>query len=585
MSKTIFKTTQYPIQTLIDDIDHGKIALPDMQRPFVWSTTKIRDLFDSIYKGYPVGYLLFWENANDSNQKEIGTDKKESNAENLIIDGQQRLTALFATIKGIPIIDENYKEKRIKIAFNPLKEKFEVTNPAIEKNVDYISDISVLFSPEFSEYRFVNEYIQKLKDADGITPEQEESISQNITHLRSILAYDFTILEIAENVDEETVANIFVRVNSKGVVLKQSDFVLTLLSVFWEEGRKQIENFSMQSSNSNLKLEDYNYSSFNHLINVKPGEILRAIVGYGFHRGRMSDVYTLLRGRDFETREFIDELKVKRFKDLEKYVANGLNNTTWHDYINLIQSLGFKQSGLISSRTHFFYTYAFYLIGKYKFNVEYHKLNKTISRWFVMSALKVRYSGSSESVFEGDLGLIRGIKTGDEFISILNEKIDSEITNDFWDITLPEKLKSSYSKNPQWLIFIASQIRDNVKILFSSMKIADLFDPVISTKKAVLDKHHIFPKNYLKQIGIIEVKDQNQVANYVYLDYKTNIVISDDAPVDYFEQFKQYLTEDMDKSLKEHALPKNFHKMEYGEFLQERRKLMAKAIRTYFESI
>lgn len=583
MSKTIFKTTQYPIQTLINDIDHGKIALPDIQRPFVWNTTKVRDLFDSIYRGYPVGYLLFWENVNDINRKDIGTDTKESSAKSLIIDGQQRLTALFATIKGIPIIDENYQEKRIKIAFNPLQEKFEVSNVATDRNVEYITDISVLFLPDFSEYRFINEYIKQLKENRELLSADEEKISQHITHLRSILSYDFTILEIAENVDEETVANIFVRVNSKGVVLKQSDFVLTLLSVFWESGRKRIEEFAQHSSNPNLK--DSQYSSFNHLVDVKAGDILRAIVGYGFHRGRMSDVYTLLRGRDFETREYIEELKIQRFNELERFVDNGLDNTTWHDYVNLIQSLGFKHKDLITSRTNFFYSYAFYLIGKYKFKIEFHQLEKIISRWFLMSALKSRYSGSSESVFESDLVLIRNSKSGDEFISLLNERIESELTNDFWDITLPSLLTSSYAKNPQWLIFVASQIRNNVELLFSSKKIADLFDPIITTKKARLDKHHIFPKNYLNNIGITEQTDQNQIANYVYLDYKTNIVISDDAPIDYFREFQKYSREDINLVLKNHALPNEFYKMDYATFQIERRKLLSAYIKEYFLSI
>jgi len=583
MSKTIFKTTQYPIQTLINDIDHGKIALPDIQRPFVWDTTKVRDLFDSIYRGYPVGYLLFWENVNDNNRKEIGTDKKESNAKSLIIDGQQRLTALFATIKGIPIIDANYKEKRIKIAFNPLVEKFEVSNVATDRDVEYITDISILFQNDFSEYRFINEFIQKLKASKEISQEQEEKISQNITHLRSILSYDFTVLEIAENVDEETVASIFVRVNSKGVVLKQSDFVLTLLSVFWESGRKKIEDFSMQSNSPNA--QGLQYSSFNHLIDVKPGEILRAIVGYGFNRGRMSDVYSLLRGRDFETREFIEELKHKRFNELEGYVENGLDNTTWHDYINLIQSLGFKHSDLITSRTNFFYSYAFYLIGKYRFNIEFHKLEKIVSRWFLMSALKSRYSGSSESYFESDLALIRNAKNGDEFISLLDSRIQSEITNDFWEISMPALLTSSYSQNPQWLIFVASQIRNNVDLLFSSKKLSDLFDPVITVKKARLDKHHIFPKNYLNNIGITEQTEQNQVANYVYLDYKTNIVISDNSPIDYFKEFEKYSRTDLETVLKNHALPDKFYEMDYSEFLAQRRKLLSKNIRVYFESI
>lgn len=582
MSKTIFKTTQYPVLTLINDIDYGKIALPDIQRPFVWDTTKVRDLFDSIYRGYPVGYLLFWENASDSNRKDIGTDKKVSNAKSLIIDGQQRLTALFATIKGIPIIDADFNKKKIKIAFNPLMEKFEVSNVATDKDAEYIPDISQFFNNTIGDFTFTSEYIRKVKSVKQLELEDEKKMSQNINSLRSILSYDFTILEIAESVDEETVASIFVRVNSKGVVLKQSDFVLTLLSVFWESGRKKIEEFSMQSGNSNL--QDTPYSSFNHLINVKPGEILRAVVGYGFKRGRMSDVYALLRGRDFETREFLNELKEQRFPELEKYVTNGLDNTTWHDYINLIQSLGFKHKDLISSRTNFFYSYSFYLIGKHRFNIEFHKLERIVSRWFLMSALKSRYSGSSESFFESDLALIRNAQSGDEFTDLLNQRIDSEITNDFWEITMPIYLTSSYAKNPQWLMFVASQIRNNVELLFSSKRISDLFDPVVTTKKSRLDKHHIFPKNYLKKIGIESQTEQNQIANYVYLDYKTNISISDDSPVDYFHEFQEYSRDDIVNTLRNHALPENFYDLDYREFLIQRRHLMSQRIREYFES-
>ena len=585
MSKTIFKTTQYPIKTLIDDIDYGKIALPELQRPFVWNPTKVRDFFDSIYRGYPVGYLLFWDNVNDQSRKEIGVDEKESKAKSLIIDGQQRLTSLFATIKGIPIIDENYNKKVIKIAFNPLEEKFEVSNAATDKDDKYISDISVLFKPDFSEYRFINEYLKTL-DADGeLSDKQKELISQNITNLRAILSYDFTILEIGEDVDEETVASIFVRVNSKGVVLKQSDFVLTLLSVFWEEGRQLIEDFAKQSSDPHYKSEGGKHSSYNPIIDVKPGEIMRAIVGYGFNRGRMSDVYALLRGRDFETREYKPGLKEQRFSELEGHVANGLDNTTWFNYITLIQSIGFRNKYLITSRTNFFYSYAFYLIGKHKHGIEFHQLEKVISRWFVMAALTSRYSGSSESVFEGDLALIRVAGSGEEFISALSERIDSEVTNDFWEITMPSLLTSSSARNPQWLVFVAAQLKNNAELLFSSKKLTDFFDPAVAPKKSQIDKHHVFPKNYLSKIGIDRRTDQNQVANYIYLDYKTNIQISDDAPMDYFAKYEQYSTTDVRTVMKHHALPPDFFKMDYETYLKARRQLLSEYIRIYFEHI
>ena len=583
MSRAIFKTTQYPIQTLIDEIDHGKISLPEIQRPFVWNTTKVRDLFDSIYKGYPVGYLVFWENTSNQNRKDIGTDVKESSARSLIIDGQQRLTALFATIKGIPIIDRNYKERKIRIAFNPLEEKLEVSNAATEKDDEYISTISILFRHDFNGHRFISKHLEALKADRDLSSEQEESISQNITNLRAILSYSFTVLEIAEDVEEEKAADIFVRINSKGSVLKQSDFVLTLLSVHWEPGRQLIEEFARQSNDPNYKADKH--SSYNHLIDVEPGEILRTIVGYGFHRGRMSDVYALLRGRDFITREYTEALKKQRFRELEEYVGNSLDNTTWLRYIALIQSIGFKHKDLIASRTNFFYSYAFYLIGKYKYGVEFHQLERIISQWFVMSALRSRYSGSSESVFEGDLGLIRAAKSGEEFIAALDSQIDSEITNDFWDISMPSLLTSSSARNPQWLVFVAAQLKNNVELLFSAKKLSDLFDPTIISKKSPTDRHHVFPKNYLSKIGINEFTNQNQIANYVYLDHQTNIQISDNSPKDYFKKYKQYSSADTKMTLDQHALPQDFFDMNYQDYLRARRELLSKYIRAYFESI
>ena len=299
----------------------------------------------------------------------------------------------------------------------------------------------------------------------------------------------------------------------------------------------------------------------------------------------MSDVYALLRGRDFETREYKEGLKEQRFSELEEYVANGLDNTTWFNYISLIQSMGFRNKYLITSRTNFFYSYAFYLIGKYKHDIEFHQLEEIISKWFVMSALTSRYSGSSESVFEGDLALIGVARSGEEFISALSERIDSEMTNDFWEITMSSLLTSSSARNPQWFVFVAAQLKNNVELLFSSKKLADSFDPTVASKKSQVDKHHVFPKNYLSKIGIDRRTDQNQVANYIYLDYKTNIQISDDAPMDYFAKYEQYSATDVKTVMKHHALPPDFFKMDYETYLKARRQLLSNYIRKYFENI
>lgn len=579
----IFKTTSYPVKILINNIRYGKIALPDIQRPFVWKTKQVRDLFDSIYKGFPTGYLLFWSTSDETNTKVIGVDKKEDGYDSLIIDGQQRLTALYATMMGVPIIDEDYKKRKIIIAFNPVSEVFEVSNAAIEKNIEYISDISVLFKDDFGEFIFINEYIDNLRRNKNVSDEDASRIASNISKLVSIINYNFIILDISSEIDEETAATIFVRVNSGGVVLKQSDFVMTLLSVFWQDGRKNIEQFCKETRQ---KPDEGEISAFNHIVNADPDEILRSIVGYGFGRGRMRDVYSLLRGRNFETREFIKDLQIERIENLKQYAKEALNNNTWHDYVSLIHaSLGFKSKELITSNTNFFYGYAFYLIGKLRYELDYRELEKIIKKWFLFGAITRRYSGSSETVFNGDLAEIRNIENGEEFVKTLENIINSNLTEDYWEITIPANFQSSSVRNPLLLIFTAAQIKNNINVLFSDKKISDLFDPVITPIKKRLERHHIFPKGYLKSIGIEDQTRQNQVANLIYLEYKDNIHISDKQPKDYFPEIINSLNNEIEYDFNSHAIPKEIEDLDYEDFLVKRRKLMAGYIKKYFEEI
>jgi uncharacterized protein with ParB-like and HNH nuclease domain len=137
---TLFKEVNYNLTTLIQQIDLGVIGLPDIQRPFVWKDTKVRDLFDSMYKGYPVGYFLFWANANIEGTKGIGTTLKQKHPTLLIVDGQQRLTSLYAVVKGQEVIRENYEKANIAIAFNPLEEKFEIPDASIKRNPRYFQN-------------------------------------------------------------------------------------------------------------------------------------------------------------------------------------------------------------------------------------------------------------------------------------------------------------------------------------------------------------------------------------------------------------------------------------------------------------
>jgi len=243
MKTTLFKEVGYSLSTLIDNIDMGIIGLPDIQRPFVWNPAKVRDLFDSMYKGFPVGYLLFWANGLENGHKQIGVDKKQKVPDLLIIDGQQRLTALYSVMKNVPIVKKDYTQQKIMISFRPKDQVFDVTDAAIIRNPECIADISVIWSDDLGLYSFTTEFIEKLRQNREVSKEEERQIADTINQLHNLGGYPFTALELSHTINEEQVSEVFVRINSKGVTLNQADFILTLMSVFWDEGRKQLVTF------------------------------------------------------------------------------------------------------------------------------------------------------------------------------------------------------------------------------------------------------------------------------------------------------------------------------------------------------
>lgn len=234
MGQTLFKEVSYNLETLINNIDTGDIGLPDIQRPFVWKNNKVRNLFDSMYRGFPIGYLLFWQNAMGRNgQRQVGSGKKQNIPNLLIVDGQQRLTSLYAVIKGIPVIRENYEEEVIKIGFRPRDGKFEVTDAAVSRDPEFIPNISSMWADESDIFEVTDKFFEKLEDKREISVEEKKLIRGNISQLHNLKKYPFTALELVADVDEEQVSEIFVRINYEGKKLNQSDFILTLMSVFW----------------------------------------------------------------------------------------------------------------------------------------------------------------------------------------------------------------------------------------------------------------------------------------------------------------------------------------------------------------
>ncbi|SIN69424.1 Protein of unknown function DUF262 [Acetomicrobium flavidum] len=583
MAEVLFKKVDYILKKLVEDISMGEIGLPDIQRPFVWPMTQVRDLFDSMYRGFPIGYLLFWENGCSDTHRTIGAAPKQKVARLLIVDGQQRLTSLYAVMKAVPVITKDFKSQRIKIAFHPLSEKFEVSNAAIEKDVEWIPDISILWQPDTKPHAFKRKFLEKLGKRRPLTVEEEDIIHERIDRLIKLEEYPLTALEISSSVDEDKVSEIFVRINSKGTPLNQANFILTLMSVFWDEGRKELEEFCRRSK---APSPDGSPSPFNHYLRPNPDQLLRVSVALGFRRARLEHVYSLLRGKDLETRQFSDEQRVKQFALLQEAQAYVLDLQNWHEFFKVLKRAGYPSDQLISSQMAVLYTYALWLIGKRDFKVDLYRLREVMARWFFMATLTGRYTSSPEARFEQDMALLRSANTADDFVRILDEQISAVLTKDYWEVTLPNELETAAARNTAQFAYYAALCLLEARVLYSKMKVSELLDPTTKAKKTALERHHLFPRKYLQRIGVREKRLINQVANYALVEWSDNIKISDRAPRDYVPELeKRFASDELQQMYDWHGLPSNWYELDYEDFLKERRRRIALIIKFGFERL
>lgn len=579
---TLFKEVNYNLTTLIQQIDLGVIGLPDIQRPFVWKDTKVRDLFDSMYKGYPVGYFLFWANANIEGTKGIGTATKQKHPTLLIVDGQQRLTSLYAVVKGQEVIRENYEKANIVIAFNPLEEKFEIPDASIKRNPRYFQNISELWQDDADLFEITDQFIDRLKLSVEISADEIKKIRKAFNNLTNLEGYPFSALELSAEIDEEQVADVFVRINSQGKKLNQADFILTLMSVFWEDGRRDLEEFCRLCR---VPSKD-SASPFNYLIDPNPDQMLRVSVGLAFRRARLQYVYSILRGKDLDSGDFSIERREKQFQNLQNAQSKVLNIVNWHEFIKSIKQAGFARHDYISSDNNLLYAYIFFLIGREDIKMDLYELKKLIAKWFFMCSITGRYTGSPETAMESDLARLRGIDSPDQFKRVLNDIIDGQLTNDFWCITLPMDLATSSSTSPSLYAYYAAQYIIGANGLFSKLKISDLLQEGLRSKKSALERHHLFPKAWLERNGVSDQTQRNQIANYALVEWNDNINISDTQPSQYLPNYLSRLSaEDKDKMYYWHALSENWEQMDYFDFLIDRRKRIAQVVKDAYETI
>jgi len=590
MGKELFDNIPSKVEDLLSDVKNGRIGLPDLQRPFVWKDNKVRELLDSMMKGYPIGYIMLWASPEDyENTGYIGkNDKIYKQPDDLVIDGQQRLTALLAAMYGVTIKDKDYKERKIRISFNPLTREFDVWTPAFERNPEWISEISSVFmaDQEHNISKLRKAYIRKVNEGrvkngeSELTDDEEDIVEQNINDLLNLNIYSLPTLKINSKADEEDVADIFVRVNSGGQNLTEKNFIETLIAVYDNAVHDKINKFCAESR------IPANGTSFNQILQVDPSHLIRMAVGVGFRRARLRYAYMLLRGKDLKTGEITQDVRQDNLRIFKEALDEVTNLNNWHAFMNIFASAGYLKGNLVASSNAVVFSYVLYLIGKYDYKVPSLKLQKIICKWIFMSTITGFYTRSTESEVEKQFADLRDVSNADEFVAYLNAVIANKFTDDYFEYSLPAELNSSSATSPAWYGYIAAINVLGTPMLFSTAPLSQYFVLGTSGDKNSVDKHHIFPKHYLEKIGYSNDRDRNQIANFTYLDYATNIDISDDPPIEYVGRYREKLGEEGYKlACAQNALPENFEQLSYPEFLNKRRLLMAQIVKKAYNEL
>lgn len=582
MASTLFKDTTYSLSGLVEDIKRGEVALPDIQRPFVWQASKVRDLFDSMYRGFPVGYLLFWATGADAGVRQIGVEDKQAVPRLLIVDGQQRLTSLYAVFTGTKVIREDYSEARIRVGFRPTDQTFVVTDAAVEKDPEFIADITRLWTGVRKQV--VRGYLDALRTKRPVDQDEADALEEAIDGVYDLVKYPFKVVELAADVDEEQVAEIFVRINSEGVKLNRADFILTLMSVFWDKGRRELEDFSRAAKTPSLS----GASPFNWFLRPQPPQLLRVSIALAFRRAVLKTVYGLLRGKDLDTGVVSAASRDAQFNTLRAAQAKVLDLTNWHEFMQCLERAGFRSDKMISSDNAVLFSYAMWLIGRVDHGMSVASLREVIARWFFMVHTTARYSGSFESQFESDVARLEDVKDAAGFTSMLDRVVEDTLSSDFWTITLPNQLGTSASKGPALSAYMAALNILDADALMGTGKVRSRLDPAIVAKRGI-ERHHLFPKAHLRdRLKITDVKLVNQIANMSFVEWMDNGAVSDDPPDTYWPAMltaRKFSDTTLAQQIRDHALPPDWTSMAYLDFLAARRKLMGEVVRTAFEQL
>ncbi len=598
MATQRYSVATHPIETLLTWVKSGELAIPEIQRPFVWEATKVRNLLDSLYQGYPVGYLIAWRNPNVRLK-----DGTLSAGKRILIDGQQRVTALMAALLGREVLTKDYESVHIRIAFHPIYERFEVFNPAIEKDEAWIPDVAAIFSPDVKLLQITKNYVAANPSVD------DEALFGTLEKLRKIINNHVGIIELAEDLDIETVTEIFIRVNSAGATLSQADFAMSKIAANESYGgnqlRKAIDYFChlavapefharIAQTDSKFAASDY-FAKMSWLKGANDDiydptytDMLRVAFTSQFGRGKLQDLVALLSGRNFETKQYEESVAEKSFAQLREGILNFMHQTHFERFVMILRSAGFVSSSLVGGQNALNFAYIIYLRGRAE-KLPAAEIESIVRRWYAASVLTGRYGGTPETAFDSDIRQIdaRGIRAHTDAI------VAAELSDGFWSTLLPRQLETSSTASPYFLTYQAAQVKQQDKgFLSRDITVLDL----IMNRS---DVHHVYPRKGLKDQGLPRGR-YNQIANFVLAQSEINIAIGDEKPDVYFRALKEQCNggkvkygaivneTDLRANLRMHCLPEMLldgAAPSYDHFLEERRKLMAAKIKDWFASL
>lgn len=596
MKSDNYKITQYSVSSILNYVENSQIAIPEIQRPFVWKGEEVRALIDSLYEGYPIGYLIVWQN---SQVRVRGFGK--GGTKKILIDGQQRVTALMAALLGKEVLDEQYQSCRIRIAFNPLAqtgdERFAVCDEKHEQDSKWIPDISIFFRRDFSFRQFEKEY-KEANSGEDFTP-----LEESVDTLKEIVKHQVGVIELSFLLDIDVVSEIFIRINLQGKPLNQEDFVMSKISVNEQYGGDYIRNCIdyfchllrepsfyqvLQQNETEFFNSEYGkaltwcQNEEQSLYIPSYADVLKVVLISYFGKTRIGDLVHLLSGRDgekkiFSKKEISKKVSEEAFEKLGAGVKAFVCEENFQGFQKALKKAGYSCSRLLYSQSVLNYCYAMYLL-MYRQGIGEKERESLLSKWITMAMITGHYQSGGESTVQKDYANAQE----EGFASYLAQIEELKLTDEFYNNILPEKFTSTTARTAPFLAYVATQCARGVHSLYSDVTMEELY-------KNKTESYQILPKAYLAKCGYKTREIYGQVANLTYISKETKDIIRKKSPVDYKEDLEKAIgIEKIRTSLKENGLAETIltaNETDVIQILADRRRQMASEIRDFYKTL